>query len=129
MRTAVGRRIVRLALDLSLADRRPFAYAIPAGRRSAVKRRAAEAVEAALHADAAAIAGGGVTRTDLVHMRALQVLDAQAAGASERDLATLLFPGRDTEPFSDSALRAQVRYLIRHGRAFRDGRYRELLRG
>jgi hypothetical protein len=40
----------------------------------------------------------------------------------------MLFPGCDTESFNDIALRAQVRYLLQHGRAFRDGRYRELLR-
>lgn len=128
LRTTLGRRVVRLAVDLNLADGRAFAYAIPAGRRSAVKRKAAQDVEAALAGEAQAQFGTGVTRTDLVHMRAVQALDAHAAGASERDLALLLFPGRDTEDFNDSALRAQVRYLLQHGRAFRDGRYRELLR-
>ena len=128
LRTTLGRRVVRLALDLNLTEGRAFAYAVPAGRRLATKRKAVALIDAALTGEAEALSGESVTRTDLVHMRAIQALDAQAYGASERDLALLLFPGRDTESFNDSALRAQVRYLLRHGRAFRDGRYRELLR-
>jgi hypothetical protein len=62
-------------------------------------------------------------------MRALVALDAAAEGASERDIAVLIFGETDTSAaWNASALRANVRYLLRHGRAFRDGRYRELLR-
>ena len=69
-----------------------------------------------------------MTRTDLVHMRALQALDAERAGASERAIAELVFaPFNEPESWNDSATRAQVRYLLDHGRSYRDGGYRDLL--
>lgn len=68
-------------------------------------------------------------RTDLFHVRALQVLDGLAAGASQRDLAVAIFGGaavaRGWQP--DSALRAQVRYLVRKAGALVEGEYRSLI--
>lgn len=68
-------------------------------------------------------------RADLSHMRALQVLDGLAVGASQRELAVALFGStagaRGWQP--DSALRAQVRYLIRRARALKEGDYRSLI--
>lgn len=68
-------------------------------------------------------------RADLFHVRALQVLDGLAAGASQRELAAALFGGpavaRGWQP--DGALRAQVRYLIRRARALMAGDYRTLV--
>lgn len=61
-------------------------------------------------------------------MRAMQALDAEADGASEHDIAELVFGGFDEpESWNDSAIRASVRYLLSHGRQFRDGGYRDLL--
>jgi len=68
-------------------------------------------------------------RADLLHARALQVLDGLAAGASQRELAVALFGGasvaRGWQP--DGALRAQVRYLIRRARALMAGDYCSLM--
>ncbi len=68
-------------------------------------------------------------RADIFHVRALQVLDGLAAGASQRELAVALFGGaavaRRWQP--DGALRAQVRYLIRRARALMAGDYRTLV--
>ena len=72
--------------------------------------------------------GAAVSRTSMVHMRALQALDAADAGASERDLARLMFGSAESgATWNASAMRANVRYLLRHGRAMRDGGYRALL--
>jgi hypothetical protein len=127
VRTHLGRRDLRIALAPSLADGDPFAYAVPAGPRG---RRG---LQAAIEVDLA-LAGDGrppkpcVTRGDFVHMRALQALDAERDGASEREIATLVFGTAHTpEGWNDSALRANVRYLLNHGRAMRDGGYRDLL--
>ena len=61
-------------------------------------------------------------------MRALQALDAAEAGASERDLARLIFGEAEPDAtWNASPTRAKVRYLLRHGRAMRDGGYRQLL--
>ena len=62
-------------------------------------------------------------------MRALQVLDGLAAGASQRELAVALFGSAAVahgwQP--DGALRAQLRYLIRRARGLMAGEYRSLI--
>jgi len=128
LRTMFGRRVVRLAVSLSLGDGMPFAYAAPAGRRARRTLEAAAELDAAL-ADAPLKARSPpITRSDLVHMRALQALDAERDGASEHAIATLVFGAFDEpESWNDSAIRANVRYLLHHGRRFREGGYRDLL--
>lgn len=66
-----------------------------------------------------------VTRTALLHLRALQALDGDTAGASQRELARVLFgPEAVASRWeADSELRAQVRHLLRRARAFVDGGY------
>ena len=128
LRTTLGRRVVRLAVSLSLGDGMPFAYAAPAGRRLRRSLEAAAELDAALAGAPLKSRSPPLTRSDLVHMRALQALDAEGDGASEHDIAVLVFGAFD-EPVSwnDSAVRANVRYLLDHGRRFRDGGYRDLL--
>jgi hypothetical protein len=68
-------------------------------------------------------------RSSLLHMRALQALDGTLAGASQRDVAEMLF-GADSVAgrwHADSDLRAQVRRLIRRGQCLMQGDYRHLL--
>jgi len=128
MRSTIGRRVLRVAVSLALGDGMPFAYAVPAGERGQRGLKAAAALDAML-------AGAGpkprrlaVTRSDLVHMRALQALDAEGDDASERAIAELVFGALDEpESWNDSAVRANVRYLLDHGRGLRDGGYRDLL--
>ena len=128
MRSTVGRPVMRMAISLALGDGMPFAYSVPAGVRGQRGLKAAAALDAML-------AGGGpksrrsaLTRSDLVHMRALQALDAESIGASERAIAELTFgPFDEPESWNDSAVRANVRYLLDHGRGLRDGGYRALL--
>lgn len=103
---------------------------MPAG--PARRERAAWAADLADTLDGTADAprgrGAAVTRSALVHMRALQALDAEGAGASERDLARLIFGSAEADAtWNASPTRAKVRYLVRHGRAMRDGGYRQLL--
>jgi len=128
LRTMFGRRVVRLAVSLSLGDGMPFAYAAPAGRRARNTLEAAAELDAALADAPLKTRSPPVTRSDLVHMRALQALDAEREGASELAIATLVFGAFDEpESWNDSAIRANVRYLLSHGRRFRDGGYRDLL--
>lgn len=108
-----------------------FAYQIPAGAAQV----AASRTVAAFHALHSAPSDGRQRlterpgRTDLFHAHALQVLDGLAAGASQRELAAAIFGdaavARGWRP--DSALRAQVRYLIRRARALMAGEYRSLI--
>lgn len=127
VRSRFGRRVVRLAISLSLSEGAPYAYAISPGRSGS--RAAAAELADALAGVPDRRRGAAVSRTMLVHMRALQALDADKAGASEREIASLVLgPIRPDLAWNDSAARAQVRYLLRHGHALRDGGYRQLLR-
>ncbi len=69
------------------------------------------------------------TRPALNHMRALQALDGELAGASQREIAGVIFGEAMTalQWTSDSALRAQVRALSHQGRSLMNGGYRSLL--
>lgn len=120
---------MRLARHLGDGDR--FAYQIPA----AADDRAAWDALTTFRALIPVSAGGREPplgrpgRADLFHVRALQVLDGLAAGASQREIAIAMFGSaavaRGWQP--DGALRAQVRYLIRRARALMEGEYRSLI--
>lgn len=128
MRTTLGRQAVRVAVSLALGDGMPFAYAAPAGPRGHRAFKAAADLDAALAGKPSRSRTPAVTRTDLVHMRALQALDAERDGASEHDIAKLVFDAfAEPESWNDSAVRANVRYLLDHGHRYRDGGYRSLL--
>ena len=128
LRTRLGRRVVRIAVALTLQDGAPYAFAVPPMRQRRA-RAAAEEVAAALAGVAEPRRAAGLSRSQLVHMRALQALDAERAGASEREIGAIVLdqPAAGTA-WNDSAARAQVRYLLKHGRSLRDGGYRHLLR-
>ena len=66
-----------------------------------------------------------ITRAALLHLRALQALDASQAGASHRDIAQALF-GLEAVVLrwhEDGDLRAQVRHLLRRAEALMNGGY------
>ncbi|WP_218338452.1 DUF2285 domain-containing protein [Acidovorax sp. sif0632] len=68
------------------------------------------------------------TRAALLHLRALQALDASQAGASHRDIAQALF-GLEAVVLrwhEDGELRAQVRHLLRRAESFMNGGYLSL---
>lgn len=66
-----------------------------------------------------------VTRAALLHLRALQALDAAQAGASHRDVAQALFglQAAVLRWHEDGDLRAQIRHLLRRARAYMTGGY------
>lgn len=64
----------------------------------------------------------------LTHMQVLQALDAEAAGASQREIAERLFGFlRDFDWDADSRWRARVRYLLKCGQARTSGGYRRMV--
>jgi len=68
------------------------------------------------------------TRAALLHLRALQALDASQAGTSHRDIAQALF-GLEAVVLrwhEDGELRAQVRHLLRRAESFMNGGYLSL---
>jgi hypothetical protein len=67
-------------------------------------------------------------RAALLHLRALQALDAAQAGACHRDIAEAVF-GADavrTRWTADSELRAQVRHLLSRAKGLKRGGYLSL---
>jgi hypothetical protein len=68
-------------------------------------------------------------RDEIFHMRALRALDADQAGAAHKDIAVALFGESDVFQRweRNSELRAQIRHLLRRGRALSQGGYRALL--
>jgi hypothetical protein len=129
LNSSAGAVQVRLGGLLGEGDR--FAYQIPA----AADERAAWTALTELRALMPVSRGGSASsperpsRSDLFHVRALQVLDGLAAGGTHRELAVALFGVRAVaqgwQP--DSALRAQLRYLIRRARALMEEGYRSLV--
>ena len=70
-------------------------------------------------------------RVALAHMRSLQALDGVLAGASQREIALVVFGSSRVHRswYADGELRAQTRYLIRRGREFMTGGYTRLVTG
>ena len=129
--STAGPRVLRIAIAEGIAEGQPFVYVIRAGPGAAMRWRAVRDYEATLR-NPGAIRPCTLTtppgRVSVLHMRALQALDGRAAGASHRELAAVIF-GPDTVArrwHADSELRAQVRHLLRRGKAFMQSEYRRL---
>lgn len=126
-----GRELVRLTLSPDMRNGEPFAYAMPAGAEHRQYRFTLETALGLLQGTRAntVTALNRPPRSATIHMRALQALDGTLAGATQRDIAVVLFGDeRVGEQWSpDSELRAQVRYLVQRGRELMEGGYRDLL--
>ncbi len=117
---------VRLSLASSVADGQGYVSTVPLtpGLRGQVERFNAQAQTLAGQALPAAHARAAA-RSSLLHLRAIQALDAVQAGASHRAIALALFGSEAVEIRwrEDGELRAQVRYLVRRAQAFMNGGY------
>lgn len=117
---------LRASLARDLADGAPYACVVPLTPHLRGQLDAFNAQARALkgHAPQADLARP-VTRAALLHLRALQALDASQAGASHRDIAQTLF-GLEAVVLrwhEDGELRAQVRHLLRRAEALMNGGY------
>ncbi len=117
---------LRVTLSDDLADGMVYAVAAPLGPGLRSRLAAFDAQARMLAGEASRVpAARPVTRAALLHLRALQALDAAQASASQRDIAQALF-GLDAAARrwqADGELRAQIRHLLRRARAYRDGGY------
>ena len=119
-------RRMRLSLASGVADGAAYVSAVPLtphlrGQLDAFHAQAKALEGHAPRADSAR----AVTRAALLHLRALQALDAAQAGASHRDIAQALF-GLEAVVLrwhEDSELRAQVRHLLRRAQEYVTGGY------
>jgi hypothetical protein len=123
---------LRLLLSAGLCDGGSFAFVVPAGSdvRSAWAASArVRAMMSSRRPPRARRDARGPNSMGLLHMRALQALDGVLSGASQREIAIVLF-GRDVVAqkwHADGELRARVRYLIRRAGVLTNGGYRGLL--
>ena len=127
-------RVLRIAIAANLSDGDTFAYVVPAGATTQDRWNAVGAVRAVLEGLPTPKTSTVSIRPDrvaLAHMRSLQALDGVLAGASQREIASVVFgPSRVHESWcADGGLRAQTRHLIRRGRAFMNGGYARLVTG
>lgn len=123
-----------LALSPELEDGMAHVYAVRGSRQMLTRWRNAEIAFAMLderqtQRHGIAITGGRPGRTALLHLRTLQALDGVQAGASQRQIATVLYGAEAVASrwHSDGQLRAHVRRLIARGRRLMQGGYRRLL--
>lgn len=133
MTTLLGGRTLRTAIAVTLGDGMAFAFAVHSGASLRQRWRAVETDVGMLETPGTHLpiqAKNRPGRNALLHMRTLQALDGTLAGASHREVAEVLCgPAAVSERWEpDSDLRAQVRRLIRRGRALMTGGYRRLLR-
>ncbi len=117
---------MRWALSGALADGAAYASAVPLTPQLRGQLDALNAQAQALEGHAPQVdPARPVTRAPLLHLRALQALDASQAGASHRDIAQALFGLEDVvlRWHEDGELRAHVRHLLRRAEAFMTGGY------
>ena len=112
---------MRLSLSGALADGTAYASTVPLAPHLRGDLAAFNAQANALEGQVLRIdPARPVTRAALLHLRALQALDASQAGASHRDIAQALF-GLEAVVLrwhEDGELRAQVRHLVRRAEAY-----------
>lgn len=130
--THVKHETLRLSLTHSIHDGGAFAFSIPASpilRETWSTISRVSALLASQRRQTRLSASRRPSRHALVHMRSLQALDGELAGASHRDIAAVIFGESEVWQRwgTNSELRAQVRYLLRRGRRLVDGGYRRLL--
>lgn len=117
---------MRVSLSGSLADGAAYTGAVPLTPRLRGQIDTFNAQAQALEGRAPQVdPAKPLTRVALLHLRALQALDASQAGASHRDTAQALF-GLEAVVLrwhEDGELRAQVRHLLRRAEAIMAGGY------
>ena len=120
----------RLLLNRELTHGHPYGYLVPAGDALRKVVKSVAAFERTLYSPSVREeVPPPASQAARVHMRTLQVLDGALAGASQREIATVLF-GEDRVNAgwdADSDLRAQVKYSMQQGRAYMTDKYHELL--
>lgn len=130
----IGSSRLRLLLSTGLCEGGSLAFVVSAGADVHSAWAASARVSVLLstrRSPRARRATRRPTHMGLLHMRALQALDGALSGASQREIAVVLF-GADVVArnwHADGELRARIRYLIRRASALMNGGYCRLLHG
>lgn len=112
---SIGTRHVRILLDGGLHDGSAYICTVPLTAQLRGQISDYQAIAALLGGDPMLRPRARpVTRAGLLHLRALQALDAVQAHASHRDLAIALFGAATVRAqwHADGGVRAQVRHLV-----------------
>lgn len=118
---SIGTHHVRILLDAALTDGAPFTCTVPLTSHLRGQLAAFQSIAGLLEgAPLPTTLTRPVTRAGLLHLRALQALDAMQARASHRDLAIALFGLESVRAdwHADGVLRAQVRHLVARAEGF-----------
>jgi hypothetical protein len=108
-----------------LEDSAAYGLAVPLDAHLRTQLRGYQAQANAIQGQWPPVAAKKITRASLLHLYALQALDALQAGAHQRDIAGALF-GMDavrTRWTADGELRAQVRHLLTRAEGLMRGGY------
>lgn len=109
-----GPNRLQASLSPELEEGAAYGLTVPLDAHLRTRLTGYQAQARALQGQWPPVAAKKVTRASLLHLHALQALDASQAGARHRDIAGALF-GVDavrTRWTADSELRAQVRHLL-----------------
>ena len=120
-----GPNPLRASLSSDLQHGCAYGLTVPFDNRLRTRFTDYAAQADALRGQRPAVAARKVTRASLLHLQALQALDASQAGARHRDIAGVLY-GADAVRkrwTADSELRAQVRYLLTRAEGLMCGGY------
>lgn len=123
----IGHRRVCMTLDDRVIEGKPAAYLVRAGAGSRRDWKTIEAQQRLLK-NAPSYTAPRPDPHTLLHMRDLQALDGQLAGASHREIAERLFGELIAQQWAnDGDLRARVRRGVNRARRFMQGGYHRLL--
>ncbi len=126
---SIGTHHVRILLEAALADGAPFTCTVPLTSHLRSQLAAFQAIAGLIEGTPLPTTPTRpVTRAGLLHLRALQALDAMQARASHRDLAIALFGPESVRAdwHADGVLRAQVRHLVARAEGFMHQDYLQL---
>lgn len=125
IRAEHGPNRLRASLSTALEDGAAYGLTVPLDAHLRTQLTGYQSQAKAIQGQWPAVSGKKVTRASLLHLHALQALDASQAGAHHRDIAGALF-GVDAVRkrwTADSELRAQVRHLLTRAEGLMRGGY------
>ncbi len=120
-----GPHCVRASLSTELEEGAAYGFAVPLDAHLRTRLSDYQMQARALQGERPQSSFRQLSRTSLLHLRALQALDAAQAGARHRDIAEALF-GCDavrSRWSADGELRAQVRHLLSRAQGLMRGGY------
>jgi hypothetical protein len=120
-----GPHCLRTSLSTEVEDGAAYCLTVPLDAHLRTRLTGFQVQANAIRGQWPAVAAKKVTRTSLLHLHALQALDALQAGARHREIAVALF-GVDAVRkrwTADSELRAQVRHLLNRAEGLMRGGY------